>query len=151
MLLNGVVVLLQCYFLLMNLTVENCYCNGPFLENDTRFLMKETLEFSQQYNRLFLERPDCMVSAYIFPFFYALIAVAALTNSWRRLSLPILLFIGAKLNAIGFYHYMEFTSSVPPENLYVYFSVEGPYLVSIAIVLVKVMAAMRTPKGDKTN
>ena len=46
-----------------------------------------------------------------------------------------------KMNAIFFYHYMEFMSSTPPENLIPYFSVEGPYIVSMALIICKVYAA----------
>ena len=46
-----------------------------------------------------------------------------------------------KMNAIFFYHYMEFASSTPPENLIPYFSVEGPYIVSMALIICKVYTA----------
>ena len=64
------------------------------------------------------------------------------TNSWRRFAVPLLLFVGMKINAIGFYHLMEFTSSLPPENIVAYFSVEGPYILSMLIVVMKVKASL---------
>lgn len=52
---NCVLLALQCYFLLMNLTVERAYCTAPISANDARFLMRETYEFSVKYNPLFLQ------------------------------------------------------------------------------------------------
>ena len=145
--LDALLFCLQLYFILMNVTVERYYCNSPFEENDTRFLIKETIEFCTENNPLFLARPYWMVcatciSAYAFCFGYILVLVALLTNSWKKMAVPLLLFIGAKLNAIFFYHFMEFTSSTPPMNLIPYFSVEGPYIVSIMIVIYKVSASL---------
>ena len=57
------------------------------------------------------------ISAYGFMPFYLLILVTALCDLWKRTSVPILLFVGAKLNALLFYHIMEFTSATPPPNL----------------------------------
>ena len=144
---DGFLLLLQLYFLLMNFTVERYYCNSPFEEGDTRFLVQETIEFCTENNPLFLARPTWMVcatciSAYAFCVGYILVVVALLTNGWRKLAVPLLLFIGAKMNAIFFYHFMEFTSSTPPVNLIPYFSVEGPYLVSIALVVYKVVVSL---------
>lgn len=56
--------------------------------------------------------------------------------------MPLLLFVGAKANAIFYYHYMEFTSDIPPENLVPYFSVEGPYILSMILVVLKVYNAL---------
>lgn len=145
---DAIIVLLQCYFLLMNFTVENSYCHSPFVEGDSRFLVKETIEFCEQHNRLFLLRPDWMVaatcaSAYCLCIGYAMIAVTCITKSWRQFAVPILIFVGIKLNAILFYHYMEFTSSTPPENLGPYFSVEGPYLLSMLLVIIKVVNSLK--------
>ena len=51
------------YFLLMNATVERFYCHedGSFKQGDTRFLVKETVDFSIKYNPLFLSRPEWIV------------------------------------------------------------------------------------------
>ena len=86
-------------------------------------------------------------SAYGFLPFYAIIALACLTDGWKekRFRVPILLFLGAKLNALLFYHAMEFLSHAPPQNLVAYFGVEGPYLVSIALVLNKIAASSKAP------
>jgi len=97
-------------------------------------------QFCEKFNPLFLSRPEWMraatcVSAYCFAPCYLLTLVAALTGSLKRVKPVLLLFIGAKLNAIGFYHFMEFTSSMPPPNPPAYFAVEGPYLISIGLVL----------------
>ena len=74
-----------------------------------------------------------------------------LTNSWRRFSIPLLLFIGAKMNAIFFYHYMEFSSEMPPENLVAYFSVEGPYILSMLMVVLKVFVAMKEESVESVS
>ena len=123
-------VLLQFYFMLMNMTVERTYCHdrGELVKGDSRFLMRETFDFCLANNRLFLARPEWMriatcFSAYAFFPFYGLIAYAAATQAWNRLKIPILIFIGAKLNALVFYHTMEFLSDTPPQNLVPYFSV----------------------------
>jgi hypothetical protein len=157
--------LLQIYFILMNVTgtsfpsplslssriyfslVERCYCEGPFRDNDDRFLIQETIDFCQENNRLFLLRPDWMVqatciSAYGLIFGYSLTLIAVVTKSWRMLAVPLLIFIGIKLNAIFFYHFMEFTSTTPPENLIPYFSVEGPYILSMVLVIVKIVKSL---------
>jgi hypothetical protein len=39
-----VIVLLQCYFMLMNLTVERTYCHAPIKRGDTGFLVPETVD-----------------------------------------------------------------------------------------------------------
>jgi hypothetical protein len=154
--LNIILLLLQVYFLLMNFTVERYYCESPFEVNDNRFLVQETIEFCQLNNQLFLQRPEWMVKAtcfhsYVFPIGYFAIIVLILTNSWRRFAVPILLFIGAKMNAIFFYHYMEFTSNVPPTNLGPYFSVEGPYVLSMAIVVYNVWSSLRRSDTVSNN
>ncbi|KAJ1453351.1 hypothetical protein M885DRAFT_524508 [Pelagophyceae sp. CCMP2097] len=151
--LDYVVVLLQLYFMLMNVTVERSYCKGEFRDDDLRFLVQETIDFCQRFNPLFLSRPPWMVaatcvSAYGYFPFYALISYAAVTDKWGKLSVPILLFLGAKLNALSFYHLMEFSSTTPPEHLLEYFAVEGPYLFSIALCLQRCINARAKIKGQ---
>ena len=135
------------YFLLMNMTVERCYCHETVeaCAQAGKLLGKETLDFCRLYNPLFIARPEWMrvatcISAYGFCVGYALIAVAASFNLWTSLRLPISLFTGMKLNAIFFYHVMEFTSTTPPPHLLPYFGVEGPYLLSIAMVIYRLSA-----------
>ena len=53
----------------------------------------------------------------------------------------LLIFTGIKLYALGFYHYMEFSSDIPPENLIPYWATEGPYLVSMIMVLINIWQA----------
>ena len=96
-----VLIICQLYFMLMNVTVERCYCHGPLTAGDTRFLMPETLDFAQQHNPLFLSRPRWMqmatcISAYGFLPFYFIILLAALLDRWATFKIPVLLFIGAK-------------------------------------------------------
>jgi len=138
-------------FLTMNLTVERAYCHAPLSHTDTRFLIAETVDFCVMANPLFLARPEWMrmatcISAYGFCGFYALIALVTLTGMWGRFRTVLTLFIGAKLNAILFYHIMEFTSATPPPNVVPYFAVESPYLVSIGLVLYKIVTADTTVK-----
>jgi hypothetical protein len=87
------------------------------------------------------------ISAYGLIFGYGLTLIAVMTKSWHALAIPLLLFIGIKLNAIFFYHLMEFTSSTPPENLIPYFSVEGPYLLSMGLVLMKIVQSFSTSRS----
>lgn len=142
---NIILILAQLYFMLINLTVERNYCHDPLTAGDTRFLMPESFDFATANNPLFLQRPDYLrkaacVSAYVFFPFYILIALTALTDSWARTRWPIMIFIGAKMYAIGFYHLMEFTNEDPamvPQNLVPYFAAEGAYIVSIVAVSIK--------------
>ena len=137
---------LMAYFITMNVTVERCYCSMTVEACAVADwpLAAVTLDFCKSYNPLFLLRPEWMrmatcISAYGFLWGYLIIAMAAAFNLWRRLKLPILLFLGMKLNALIYYHVMEFTSATPPPAPGVYFGVEGPYLVSIAIVVAKLV------------
>ena len=83
---------------------------------------------------------------------YFMLLFVTITDTWKAFSIPALLFIGAKSNAIFFYHYMEFTSDIPPENLGAYFSVEGPYILSMMLVVLKVMVAVnREEPMDETT
>ena len=136
------ILVLMVYFVTMNLTVERCYCKMTMEACAAADwpLAAATIDFCLQYNPLFLARPEWMrvatcVSAYVFCAGYALIGMAAALDLWLRLRLPLSVFIGAKLNAIAFYHLMEFSSTTPPPALVPYFGVEGPYLVSIALVI----------------
>jgi hypothetical protein len=93
------------------------------------------------------------ISAYGFLPFYIIIAIAAVFDRWAALSTPIVLFIGAKAYAIGFYHLMEFTSATPPPNLVPYFAAELPYIISIGLVLMQLWRAKSTgikPKPKAT-
>eukprot|EP00965_Chrysotila_dentata_P236368 6201274-Pleurochrysis_carterae.AAC.3 len=145
----------------MNMTVERAYCAAPLARGDTGFLISETIDFCEKANPLFLARPrwmqiaTCMSAYGMFPF-YALIAIAAITDAWASLRFLLLPFLGAKLNAILFYHLMEFTSDTPPPNLVLYFGVEAPYLLSIGLVFSKLVSggkakANHTWKRGKLN
>lgn len=139
-------VLCQSYFIVMNVTVERCYCHDPLTAGDTRFLMPETLDFAKQHNPLFLERPRWMqmatcISAYVFLPFYCLLLYVALFDRWASWSALILLFVGCKVNAIAFYHTMEFTSHAPPPNLVPYLATELPYVLSIGLILLQLRRA----------
>lgn len=162
--LNGsdvVLVILLSYFILMNVTVERFYCDGSVaMDKDTRFLMPETYAFCSQHNKLFLSRPEWMikatcVSAWVFIFGYLIVLYTTLTGAWKRNALPITLFIGAKAYGIFFYHYMEFsneTMAPAAESLVPYFSVEGPYIVAMGIVLFKVAGALaESSNGSKAK
>lgn len=158
--LNVVIVILQVQFLFMSATVERAYCQGPLDNNDTSTnpLVQTTIAFCEQYNPLFLARPEWVVQATcihyrFFWILYTTILITAGGNLWqysRTLQNVILLGVGAKLNAVLFYHYMEFTSDQPPPNLWAYFGAEGSYLVSIVLVLYKIFntstsTSMTTP------
>ena len=118
---NLLLVLLNCYFMLSCLAIERCYCHDPMSPDDTRLLMKTTYEFTKEHNRLFMQRPEWLrkatcISAYGFCPFYLLIAVTALFDAWDGSHrMLITLFIGAKINALFFYHFMEYTDpELPP-------------------------------------
>jgi hypothetical protein len=121
---------------------------------ENRLLAQDTLDFTRAYNPLFLARPDWMrmatcLSAYGFACGYALVGVAAAFDLWSALRLPLALFMGAKLYAICFYHIMEFTSATPPPVLLPYFAVEGPYFLSIALVVRRLVAVEAPVKVRK--
>jgi nitroreductase len=135
---------LQLYFLLMNWTVERSYCEAPITEASDCFLCAETFEFCTAHNPLFLARPEWLrlatcFSAYAFCLGYLIVLYAAVTDSWAKLRHPILLFLGAKLYALVYYHTLEFASATPPRGLRAYFGVEGPYVLAGALVLRKVL------------
>jgi hypothetical protein len=151
---DGLLLALFAYFVAMNLTVERCYCHMTVEACAASGwpLASTTLDFCKSYNPLFLARPEWMrvatcFSAYGFVCGYALCGIAAAFDLWARLRLPIAIFIGAKVYGILFYHYMEFTSASPPPELLPYFGVEGPYLVSIALV-VRRLAALPGEASD---
>lgn len=155
--LDVVIGIFQLYFLLMNATVERAYCAGPL---GNGFLHKVTIDFCSQHNKLFLERPVWMINATCFSawglsLLYLFILYNVFTDwhlmAYARWQMFSLLFVGAKVYAILFYHYMEFTSASPPQNLLSYFSVEGPYLISIILVLFKINTLMLTKKVIKNN
>ena len=105
---KALVVVLQVYFVFMNFVVEQRYCHAPLSPDQDGFLAVETYEFSSLNNRLFLARPEWMrqatcVSGYIFWIGYVTVIFATLTDSWRELAVPLLLFSGAKIYALMFY------------------------------------------------
>ena len=62
--------------------------------------------------------------------------IELLTYSLRLFrSLPVSVSFIAQVYGVAFYHFMEFTSSTPPPNLVPYFAAEGPYAVSVLMVL----------------
>ena len=143
------IILLCYYFIAMNLTVERCYCHRSMEECKAQgyWLADMTVDFCAVNNPLFLARPEWMrmatcYSAYGFVFGYVLIGLAAAFDLWAKLRLPLTLFLGAKMYAIAMYHTMEFASATPPPNPpLVYFSVEGPYIISIVLVLLRLHQA----------
>lgn len=155
---NILIASLQVYFLVMNLTVEREYCNGPLNPASSTPFVAQAVDFGRTNNPLFVERPEWLVqatcaSAYIMCIFYVLSLYLAVTDSWgrgplARVALP--LFLGGKLYAISFYHYMEFTSHAPPPNLVPYWAAEGPYLLNMGLLLHKVVSmAAADGKGAK--
>ena len=148
-----VIVLLQLYFMLMNVTVEHNYCQGPLVAGDSRFLVQDTIAFCQKYNPLFLSRPDWMVkatcmSAYGFFPFYLVTLYACFSGQWKRCSWILSAFVGLKVYALTFYHWMEFTSALAPKELIPYFAVEGPYLLSLALVASQIWASTTSGAPD---
>jgi hypothetical protein len=114
---NVILILLQLYFLLMNFTVERYYCMGDLKKDDSRFLVKETIEFCELNNPYFLAKPKWLhiatcISAFIFPIGYGFILLIAALDKWKSafVIVPTLLFVGIKCYAIYFYHLMEFLS-----------------------------------------
>mmetsp|Transcript_1727 Transcript_1727/g.3643 ORF Transcript_1727/g.3643 Transcript_1727/m.3643 type:complete len:180 (-) Transcript_1727:145-684(-) len=147
---NIIIAVLQVLFVSMSFTVEQEYCQGPLDPTSTTLFVKDTVDFSIAYNPLFHERPRWLVEAtcihaYGFWILYSTIFYLAITDGWSRPSLLtrvlVPIGIGAKLNAVVFYHYMEFTSHTPPTHLVPYFSAEGGYLVSLGLVIYKLASA----------
>lgn len=150
MVLNAVIAALQAIFVVTSFTIEREYCHAPLDPTSSTPFVKETVDFAIEYNPLFHERPEWLVKAtcihaYGFWILYSIIFYLAVTDGWARCSkllsrvvLPV--FLGAKVNAIFFYHFMEFTSHAPPPNVLAYFGAEGSYLVSIGLVLYKLVS-----------
>ena len=156
--INYVLVALQLFFMFTSATVERAYCLAPLDPNDATPLVKQTIEFCQQYNQLFLARPRWLIEAtcihaYWSWMLYSTILVTATLDKWylRSIQTVILLGIGMKLYAIVFYHYMEFTSDMPPPNPLAYFSAEGAYIVSIVLVLYKITTSTGGDSGVTTK
>ena len=147
MLLNILVALLQLNFLFLSYTVERAYCAGPLRKDDPTPLIATTIEFCEHYNPYFEAREEWLVKAtcihaQYFWVLYTTIFFTSVFNAWgnRLLQNVILLGLGAKLNAVLFYHYMEFTSEMPPPNLLAYFGAEGAYMLSIGLILYKIFS-----------
>ncbi|KAL3917512.1 MAG: hypothetical protein SGARI_007694 [Bacillariaceae sp.] len=156
MISNILIALLQLNFLFLSYTVERAYCQGPLQKDDPAPLIATTIDFCEQYNPYFLKRDEWLVKAtcihaHYFWILYTTIFLTAVFNAWgnRLLQNVILLGLGAKLNAVLFYHYMEFTSEIPPTNLLAYFGAEGAYIVSIGLVLYKIFATTSSTRKTK--
>lgn len=143
--------LLQIYFLIMNVTVEDFYCREEITADSKGFLIQETYEFCLENNPYFLGRPEwlrqatCLHSK-LFWAFYVSVLLSTIMDLWH---IPFIKFfmmmsLGAKVYAVNFYHFMEFSSETPPPNLVPYFAAEGPYLVSMALVAYKLYNAETT-------
>ena len=154
---NIILMALQVFFVTMNWTVEKEYCAGPLNPNSKGLFIKDTVDFSIKYNPLFHARPEWLVkatciSAYTFWIVYAAIFFVAYFDAWGKSSLLTRVFIpvgiGIKLNAIFFYHFMEFTSDMPPQHLVPYFAAEGGYIVAIGLVLHNLAVAAKKDKRD---
>jgi hypothetical protein len=64
--------------------------------------MPETYEFSKEHNKLFLARPEWLVkatcvSASVLAMGYIALIFVTLTNSWKKLAVPVAVFLGAKM------------------------------------------------------
>jgi len=163
MVLNLVIAALQVCFIVMNFTVEREYCHGPLDPTSTTPFVKDAYDFGIAYNPLFHEQPEWLVKAtcvhaYGFWILYSLIFYLSVTDGWARSGSKVLtrvilpVFLGAKVYAILFYHFMEFTSHAPPPKLLPYFAAEGGYLVSIGLVFYKLVSvASDTPKNAKQD
>jgi hypothetical protein len=161
MVLNAVIAALQVIFVFTSFTIEREYCHAPLDPTSSTPFVKETIDFGIEYNPLFHERPEWLVKAtcihaYGFWIMYSMVFYLAVTDRWARsklLSLVFLpVFLGAKVNAVFFYHYMEFTSHAPPPNLLAYFCAEGSYLVSIGLILYKLVSvASNEAKSGKQD
>uniref|UniRef100_A0A7S4AXR7 Uncharacterized protein n=1 Tax=Pseudo-nitzschia australis TaxID=44445 RepID=A0A7S4AXR7_9STRA len=163
MCLNYLIAALQVLFVFTSFTVEREYCQAPLDPSSSTPFVKETYDFGIRYNPLFHSRPEWLVKAtcihaYGFWVLYSLVFYLAVTDGWalsttpawlRRVLLPTLL--GCKVNAILFYHYMEFTSDLPPPNLLAYFGSEGSYLVSIGLVFYKLALSAASSSSDATK
>lgn len=159
--LNYVIAAFQVLFVFTSLTVENEYCRAPLDPSSSTPFVKQAYDFGINYNPLFHERPVWLVQAtcihvYAFWILYVIIFYMAVTDGWskspawlRQVVLPTLL--GCKVNAILFYHYMEFTSHAPPPNLLAYFGSEGSYLVSMGLVFYKLLSSASSSKGKKQD
>jgi len=138
--LDGLLLLLFCYFILMNVTIETTYC-AKTLEvaaEEGKFLAQTTIDFCIDANPLFLLRPEWLrvatcVSAHLLVLFYLFFFVVFLfgINSLAKIALYLL---GFKTNAIFFYWLMEFTSDIPPPSFVKYVAAEGPYVYAILYI-----------------
>lgn len=146
-------ILLYCYFVFSCTCIESTYCadSGPMDPTDQRFMMPETFAYASENNPLFLARPEWLrvatcFSAYgLMPFYLAML-ITFVVGLERARPLAFVL-AGLKLYALGFYHYLEFTSATPPPNLVNYWLPEGPYLVALAVTLFRMRRKHPFGKG----
>jgi hypothetical protein len=149
MLFKITILLLYTYFATLHMTVERNYCYETVEQSAGRntFLSRETLDFAKVANPTFADRPEwlrvatCM-SAYGFLVGGAVTTVTILFEISMLVKL-VVLYMGAKLYALLFYHGMEFLSvgaTAPPrEYLLHYWAAEGPYFVFIILVLFRLL------------
>jgi len=155
--LDGLLLLLFCYFILMNVTIETTYC-ATTLEvaaEEGKFLAQETIDFCKDANPLFLLRPEWLrmatcISAHLLVLFYFFFFVVFLfgINSLTR---PALFLLGFKTSAIFFYWLMEFTSDIPPLNFVKFLAAEGPYVYAILYIFSRLAFTDQPFGGEKAK
>jgi hypothetical protein len=142
--LDLLVVALNAFCVFSAVAIERQYCAAP-LEEATGFMGEATLAYAAKYNPLFLRREPWLrvatcISAYGLSWGYAATLLTFLLGL-DALRMPVLLFTAAKVYAIGFYWLMEFTSDVPPPDLLGFVGPEGPYVLSIVLVLWRLLSS----------
>ena len=146
---NLLLIILNAYFILSCLTVERNYCASELKSDDTRLLMKETYEYAKANNPLFFSRPEWLrnatcISSYGLVLGYVVIVVTALTDTWNgSQAFLINMFVGAKVYALFYYHFMEFTDPelAPWNSLGGYWAAESPYLIGIGLTTYMLLTA----------
>ena len=143
--LDIVVLVLYSYFLFSCFFIERHYCAAPLDPNDSDWLLRETYEYSEKFNPLFLARPEwlrvatCM-SAYMLSVGY-IVGIVAILGALDILRIPLLMFCSFKLNALTLYYWIEFFGSMPVPDLGMFLAPEGPYLIALAIVLFRMRSS----------
>jgi hypothetical protein len=138
-------VLLYGYFLFSCIFIERHYCAAPLEADDSDWLLRETYSYSEQYNPLFLSRPEWLrtatcISAYVLSSGYVL-SIIAILGAVDGLRIPLLMFSSFKLYALMLYYSLELFGSMPVPSLTHFLAPELPYLLALLLALFRLRSA----------
>merc|ERR1712137_96952 len=151
------IILLYGYFLFSCIFIERHYCAAPLQEDDSDWIMRATYEYSEQYNPLFLTRPEWLqaatcISAYVLGAGYVF-GVITFLRGIESMRIPLLMFCSFKLYAITLYYCVEFLGSMPPPDILMFLACDGAYYLGLALTMFRMRNAhpFSYPSSTKKN